>query len=199
MRGWSWLIWPFPSPRGLWTEQTGQKYLYYNVIMVCLHVFEWIWIFQNFKLLMSEKQHVFYPLPVFLLSQVEYSSSGEESLLSSSMSSGRSVSSLCSCRKIAHGNESSRLLRNRVIKQQRGKKYSDDANYESLRVNVSQGTLNEYWETIVTINSYLLLKRFFTIDLYVYKLRTKSLTTMSYQQRSFFDTKRWGNTPLCWQ
>lgn len=58
-----------------------------------------------------------YLLPVFLLLQVEYSSSGEEeSRLSSSMSSGRSVSSFCSCIKIEHGNESSWFLRNQVAK-----------------------------------------------------------------------------------
>lgn len=43
-------------------------------------------------------QHT-YLLVVYLLLQVEESSPGEESLLSSSMSSGRSVSSFCSYRK----------------------------------------------------------------------------------------------------
>lgn len=62
----------------------------------------------NFPTLLTyQLQHMYYLLPVFLLVQVEYSSSGEEeSLLSSSMSSGRSVSSLCSCGKSPHGNES---------------------------------------------------------------------------------------------
>lgn len=84
MRSWPWMNWPLWSPCRLRAEwQKKHNFMTQGA--------------PNLRLLIHQQQHVCYLLPVFLLLQAEYSSSGEEeSLLSSSISSGRSVSSFCS-------------------------------------------------------------------------------------------------------